>query len=117
MQDPEGKFWADPLFQLLELSWPERRPKILKFCPTRNLGHFWAALSKMSLNSSKCLGWLRRHTCCHLCLPQCVASLLVIFSVFVCLGFKCFDVWVFFFEGSSFLGFRFWVFGCLVNVS
>ena len=28
--------------------WPKRRPKILNFYPTRNFGHFWAALLKMS---------------------------------------------------------------------
>ena len=43
------QFWADPIFQLFEaLFWPKRRPKILNFYPTRNFGHFWAALSKMS---------------------------------------------------------------------
>ena len=34
----------------------------MNFYPTRNFGHFWAALSKMSLNFSKFLGRLRRHT-------------------------------------------------------
>ena len=37
-------------------------------CPTRNLDHFWAALSKMSLIFSKFLGRLRRHTQCPLSL-------------------------------------------------
>ena len=56
-----------PLFQLLDaLFWPKRRPTILNFYPTRNFGHFWAALSKMSLNFSKFLGRLRRHTQCPL---------------------------------------------------
>ena len=53
------------LFQLLEaLFWLKRRPTILNFYPTRNFGHFWAALSKMSLNFSKFLGRFRRHTQC-----------------------------------------------------
>ena len=34
------------------------------FYPTRNFGHFWAALSKMSLNFSKFLGRLRPRTQC-----------------------------------------------------
>ena len=42
-------FGPTPLFELLEaLFWPKRRPEILNFYPTRNFGHFWAALSKMS---------------------------------------------------------------------
>ena len=57
---PRPKFWSilgrSPLLQLSEaLFWPKRKPKILNFCPTRNFGHFWAALSKMSCR-------LRRHT-------------------------------------------------------
>ena len=70
---PHPKFWSilgrSPLFQLSEaLFWPKRRPKILNFYPTRNFGHFWAALSKMSLNYSKFWGRLRRHTQCPLSL-------------------------------------------------
>ena len=51
-QDPDvrvllhPKFWP-PLLQLFEaLFWPKRRPKILIFHPTRNFGHFWAALKQ-----------------------------------------------------------------------
>ena len=70
---PHPKFWPilgrSPLFQLLEaLFWPKGRPTILNFYPTRKFGHFWAALSKMSLNFSKFLGRLRRHTQCPLSL-------------------------------------------------
>ena len=36
------------LFQLLEaLFWPKRRPKMLKFYPTQNFGHFWTTLLRM----------------------------------------------------------------------
>ena len=83
---PHNEFWPilgrSPLSQLLEtLFWSKRRPKILNFYPTRNFGHFWAALSKMSLNFSKFLG--RLHTvsivsCVFLLsLPLCLAPFFV----------------------------------------
>ena len=84
-------FGPTALFQLLEaLFWPKRRPKILNFYPTRNFGHFWAALSKMSLIFSKFLGRLRRHTQCPLSLVSSSVLLpcsLAIFSLSQrCLG-------------------------------
>ena len=42
--------------------------KDVRFYPILNFGHFWAALAKMSLNFSKFLGRLRRHTQCPLSL-------------------------------------------------
>ena len=50
---PHPKFWSilgrSPLFQLSEaLFLPKRKPKILNFHPTRNFGHFLAALLMMS---------------------------------------------------------------------
>ena len=46
-----ANFGRSPLFQPLgAFFWPKRRPTILNVYPTRNFGHFWAALSKMSLN-------------------------------------------------------------------
>ena len=42
-------FGPTPFFQLFEaLFRPKRRPEILNFYPTRNFGHFWAALLEMS---------------------------------------------------------------------
>ena len=46
----------------------------MNFYPTRNVGHFWAALSKMSLNFSKFLGQLRRHTQCPSLVSSSVSS-------------------------------------------
>ena len=40
----------------------EAQNLVFFFLKKRNFGHFWAALSKMSLNFSKFLGRLRRHT-------------------------------------------------------
>ena len=105
------QFWADELFQLLEaLLWPKRRPKILNFYPTRNFGHFWAALSKMFLNYSKFLGRLRRHTQCPLSLVSssvCCFLARSLSSLFLCV----LGVWGF--RGSGVLGFRCLGFGCL----
>ena len=46
--------------------WPKRMPTILNFYPTRYVGCFGAALSKMSLIFSKFVGRFRRHTQCPL---------------------------------------------------
>ena len=66
--------FGTPLFQLLEaLCWPKRRPQSF-FYPTRNFGLFFGPPSKMSLNFSKILGRLRRHTQCPLSLVSSSAS-------------------------------------------
>ena len=48
-------FGPTQFFQLFEaLFWPKERPKILNFYPTRNFGHFWAALLGHPFDFPKC---------------------------------------------------------------